>query len=87
MVMMGKKHTAFVFVILMLCASLGSLFIPSSIDTIADRDSPEASLEDAFVGFSTNAAEDIWNQTPLPSIAMPQGFDFLSVYDLSLIHI
>ena len=83
MVMMGKKHTAFVFVILMLCASLGSLFIPSSIDTIADRDSAEASLEDAFVGFSTNAAEDIWNQTPLPSIAMPQGFDFLSVYDYS----
>ena len=81
MVMMGKKHTAFGFVILMLSASLGGLLIPSSSDSIAGQDRREASLEDAFVGFSINDDQDIWNQTPMPSIAMPQGFDFLSVYD------
>ncbi|DAC46922.1 MAG TPA: hypothetical protein D7H93_01660, partial [Candidatus Poseidoniales archaeon] len=83
MVMMGKKHTAFGFVILMLSASLGGLLIPSSSDSIAGQDRREASLEDAFVGFSINDDQDIWNQTPMPSIAMPQGFDFLSVYDYS----
>ena len=83
MVMMGKKHTAFLFVILMLSASLSVLFIPSSNSSIAGHDPGEASLEDAFLGFSINADVDLWNQTPLPSIAMPQGFDFLSVYDYS----
>ena len=66
---MGKKHTAFLFVILMLSASLSVLFIPSSNSSIAGHDPGEASLEDAFLGFSINADVDLWNQTPLPSIA------------------
>ena len=80
---MGNKHTAFVFVILMLSASLGGLLIPPSSDSMAGRNTSETSLEHAFVGFSVNADVEVWNQTPLPSIAMPQGFDFLSVYDYS----
>ena len=40
-------------------------------------------LEDAFVGFSIGEHQEVWNQTPFPSIAVPQGFDFLSVYDYS----
>ena len=52
MVMMGEKHTAFGFVILMLSASLGGLLIPSSSDSIAGQDRRGASLEDAFVGLS-----------------------------------
>tara|TARA_Y100000766_G_scaffold264070_1_gene256618 strand:+ start:38756 stop:44014 length:5259 start_codon:yes stop_codon:yes gene_type:complete len=38
---------------------------------------------DAFVGFTGEHSTDFWNQTPWPSQAKPEGFDFLTVYDYS----
>tara|TARA_B100001093_G_scaffold154979_2_gene147656 strand:- start:3795 stop:9044 length:5250 start_codon:yes stop_codon:yes gene_type:complete len=40
-------------------------------------------LDEAFIGFTGENSTDFWNQTPWSSIAQPQGFDFLTVYDYS----
>ena len=80
---MGKRHTAFVFVALMLSSSLMGIAVPSDDGQIPSFEANEIFLEDAFVGFSIGDSQEVWNQTPFPSIAVPQGFDFLSVYDYS----
>ena len=80
---MGKRHTAFVFVALMLSSSLMGIAVPSNDGQIPSFEANEIFLEDAFVGFSIGDSQEVWNQTPFPSIAVPQGFDFLSVYDYS----
>ncbi|MDG1537379.1 MAG: TIGR03790 family protein, partial [Candidatus Poseidoniaceae archaeon] len=81
--MMGKRHTAFVFVALMLSSSLMGIAVPSNDGQTRSFEPNEILLEDAFVGFSIGDSQEVWNQTPFPSIAVPQGFDFLSVYDYS----
>ena len=81
--MMGKRHTAFAFVALMLSSSLMGLVAPSNDARSRPFEADEISLGDAFVGFSIGEPQEVWNQTPFPSIAVPQGFDFLSVYDYS----
>ena len=80
---MGKRHTAFVFVALMLSSSLMGIAVPSNDGQMPSFEANEIFLEDAFVGFSIGDSQEVWNQTPFPSIAVPQGFDFLSVYDYS----
>ena len=40
-------------------------------------------FHDAFFGFTSENSTDFWNQTPWPSKAQPDGFDFLTVYDYS----
>ena len=43
----------------------------------------QATLSELFVGFSGQEGADFWNQTPWSTIAQPEGFDFLTVYDYS----
>ena len=81
--MMSKRHTAFVFVALMLSSSLLGIAAPSNEAPMGSSEADGVFLEDAFVGFSIGEHQEVWNQTPFPSIAVPQGFDFLSVYDYS----
>jgi uncharacterized protein (TIGR03790 family) len=40
-------------------------------------------LKQAFNGFHASTGSDIWNQTPWQNIAMPSGFDLLTVIDYS----
>ena len=81
--MMNGRLTAFSFVVLLLSSSLLGFTIADESNTIREPPKPEVRLEDAFIGFSTGASHDVWNQTPWPSVAVPGGFDFLSVYDYS----
>ena len=81
--MKSKRNTAFVFVALMLSSSLMGIAVPSNDGQSRSFEANEIFLEDAFVGFSIGDSPEVWNQTPFPSIAVPQGFDFLSVYDYS----
>lgn len=81
--MMKTKFTAFSFVLLLLLSPVISL-IPTPGPTAQNSSHPlERHLEEAFVGFSTEPNQSVWNQSPWSAIAMPQGFDFLSVYDYS----
>ena len=40
-------------------------------------------LKQAFNGFHASTGSDIWNQTPWQNIAIPSGFDLLTVIDYS----
>lgn len=40
-------------------------------------------LEQIFNGFHTSSDDEIWNQSPWQDIAIPQGFDLLTVIDYS----
>ena len=83
LLMMNGRLTAFSFVVLLLSSSLLGFIIADESNTIREPPTLEVRLEDAFIGFSTDASHDVWNQTPWPSVAVPGGFDFLSVYDYS----
>jgi uncharacterized protein (TIGR03790 family) len=81
--MMNPRRTAFAFVLLLLASTLTVPFMPSPEATSAHASHPTSLLEDAFVGFTTEGQLNAWNQAPWPSMAVPNGFDFLSVYDYS----
>ncbi|MCH1615928.1 MAG: hypothetical protein L7R83_00275, partial [Candidatus Poseidonia sp.] len=76
---MSTKASSIAFVALLLLSLL-----PSSPDVMFEEKSQEPRLEDArFSGFLVGAAEDVWNQTPWQSIAVPEGFSYDSVIDYS----
>lgn len=81
--MMNSRLTALAFVILLLSSSLLGLVPRGQMEADSVETAEDVHLSSAFTGFSTKSEASVWNQTPWPSIAMPSGFDFLSVYDYS----
>ena len=76
---MSTKATSIAFVGLLLL----SLFPYTPVDD-DERISSQLALEDAlFSGFTVGDADDVWNQTPWQSIAVPEGFSYESVIDYS----
>ncbi len=49
---------------------------------VANEENPWT-LKQAFNGFYASTDDDIWNQTPWQNIAIPSGFDLLTVIDYS----
>ena len=49
---------------------------------VANEENPWT-LKQAFNGFHASTDDDIWNQTPWQNIAIPSGFDLLTVIDYS----
>ena len=81
--MKNARLTALSFVVLLLSSSGLALLSSPSTGERGHNTAPEIRLEEAFIGFSTESPTSVWNQTPWPSVAVPGGFDFLSVYDYS----
>ena len=75
---MSTKAISIAFVVMFLL----SLLHYSPVASSADNEQAELS-EDLFDGFLVGGQEDVWNQTPWQSIAVPQGFSYDSVIDYS----
>ncbi len=74
---MSKKATSVAFVALLFLSLL-----PYSAQPPQPHEPHEITLqEDLFSGFFVGEADDVWNQTPWQSVAVPQGFSFESVID------
>ncbi|DAC33651.1 MAG TPA: TIGR03790 family protein, partial [Candidatus Poseidoniales archaeon] len=58
---------------------------PPSIVTGGDEEESTASssLMSLFSGFQASTSSDVWNQTPWVDVAVPGGFDLLTVLDYS----
>ena len=76
---MSTKAASIAFVGLLLL----SLLPPTP--TASNPSSPSLNLEEdgMFRGFLVGEQPDVWNQTPWPSIAVPEGFTYDSVFDYS----
>ena len=49
-----------------------------------DYDNPQPrNLEDLLAGFYVSNQNEIWNETPFQDVAVPGGFDLLTVIDYS----
>ena len=49
-----------------------------------DYDNPQTrNLEDLLAGFYVSSQNEIWNETPFQDVAVPGGFDLLTVIDYS----
>ena len=75
---MSTKAISIAFVVMFLLSLLHYSPVASSVD----NEQTELS-EDLFDGFLVGGQEDVWNQTPWQSIAVPQGFSYDSVIDYS----
>ena len=74
---MSKKATSVAFVALLFLSLL-----PYSAQPPQPHEPHEITLqEDLFSGFFVGEADDVWNQTPWQSVAVPQGFSFENVID------
>ncbi len=77
---MTTKANSLAFVMLLLFSSLSAVVQPH--DRL--RDEPmETELPDLFDGFFVGESEDVWNMTPWPTVAVPDGFTYMSVIDYS----
>ena len=74
------KANCLVFVILLLLSSLSNIVQYQKNDPFEPA---ENELPALFDGFFVGENEDIWNETPWPTIAVPEGFSYLSVIDYS----
>lgn len=81
--MMKSRLTAFTFVILLLFSSMLTVMVPHHQNPLYIEESAPERLEEVFLGFTAESESSVWNQTNWPQIAVPGGFDFLSVYDYS----
>lgn len=71
--------SAIVAVVLLFCSTLPLTTLTSS----ENASELEASSSTFFDGFFVGHNEDVWNATPWPTIAVPEGFTYNSVIDYS----
>ena len=71
--------SAIVAVVLLFCSTLPLTTLTSS----ENASELEASSSTFFDGFFVGHNEDVWNATPWPTIAVPEGFTYNSVMDYS----
>ena len=76
---MSTKAASIAFVGLLLF----SLVPPSPTANPSSSIPPSLAEEGMFHGFLVGGQSDVWNQTPWPSIAVPEGFTYDSVIDYS----
>ena len=76
---MSTKAASIAFVGLLLF----SLVPPSPTANPSSSIPPSLAEEGMFHGFLVGGQSDVWNQTPWPSIAVPEGFTYGSVIDYS----
>ena len=76
---MSTKRSSVAFVVLLLLS-----IVPM---TFSDQPSQEEWVEllehRMFEGFLVGGSEDVWNQTPWPTVAVPDGFSYDSLIDYS----
>ena len=77
---MTTKACSLAFVTLLLLSSLSIVIQPHDNPT---DESKESELSDLFDGFFVGEHEDAWNMTPWPTVAVPEGFSYMSVIDYS----
>ncbi len=77
---MNTKASCFAFVILLLLSPFSALVQPEKDAGVKPA---ENQLQDIFEGFYVGEQEDVWNETPWPTVAVPGGFSYLSVIDYS----
>ena len=81
---MDRRSSSLLLAFLFILGNLATPLIEVHRSKNAEPNSLEKTLlDEAFIGFSGENSTDFWNQTPWSSIAQPQGFDFLTVYDYS----
>ena len=76
---MTTKSASVAIVVLLFCSTMPFATLTSS--TITPE--LEASSSTIFDGFFVEGADDVWNTTPWPTIAVPEGFSYASVIDYS----
>ena len=64
--------------IMLFSTTLANLPQPDNLDAPQPRN-----LEDLLAGFYVSSQNEIWNETPFQDVAVPGGFDFLTVIDYS----
>lgn len=69
--------------LLVMCSAVVPFVEPFSPASKPSTDASFRPLSDAFVGFSSENSTTVWNQSPWQSVAVPSGFDAISLYDYS----
>ena len=76
--------SSLLFTSLLLFSSILSPIYSSVDPSISSKDTAShRPVSDAFIGFSTSNSTQIWDEQPWRDVAIPLGFDALSVYDYS----
>ncbi len=76
---MSTKRSSIAFVVLL----LASLLPLSSLEVGTEEVVTLPSTHDLFNGFLVGGADDVWNETPWPNVAVPDGFSYGSLIDYS----
>lgn len=76
-----RKVMASIAILLLLL--LSSLPLPSPEGGSEQANAEGQGLRALFDGFHATTGEDVWNMTPWSDVAVPEGFDLLSVLDYS----
>jgi len=72
------RTRAFLLVLIMLSSTTVSHLFEQNQDSNLNR-----TFEDLLAGFLVSAENEIWNETPFRDVAVPNGFDYLTVIDYS----
>lgn len=76
--MLMMRTRAFLLVLIMLSSTTVSHLSEQNQDS-----NPNRTFEDLLAGFLVSAENEIWNETPFRDVAVPNGFDYLTVIDYS----
>ena len=76
---MTTKSASVAIVVLLFCSTLPFATLTSSTTT----PELEPSSTTFFDGFFVGEGDDVWNATPWPTVAVPEGFTYASVIDYS----
>ena len=76
---MTTKSASVAIVVLLFCSTLPFATLTSSTNT----PKLETSSSTFFDGFFVGEGDDVWNTTPWPTVAVPEGFTYASVIDYS----